>query len=453
MHATQLTSRQRIMLTVTFFSMFFGAANLIFPPFLGAQAGSNTVPGALGFIVSAVGLPILGVLAVCQAGGFERLAGRVSPGFSLVLGVAIILTIGPCFAIPRTATTSFEMTVVPFAGDTPRWLAQLIYSFVFFALSFVMAQHPERLAATLGRIMGPLLLVLIAVMFAACLTVDHPPIRAPYGDYAVGPLSRGFLDGYQTMDLLAGLYFGIVISANVREMGVEDGRANRAQTALAGLGAGAMLVVVYGALAYLGMVSGSFATIDPDADTGATVLTNLTSSTFGPWGTAFVGLVFVVACFNVCTGLISTCGTYFQNHVPRVAGRRVSYRAWSALFALFSFIVSNAGLNAIIAVSVPVLVALYPIAIVLVVLALAHRRFSSRFPLVYRWTVAVVGVVSALDCADRLSGVLFGVTVAPLHEAIGALPWYDAQLGWLVPAAIGVAGGVVHSLIARRRER
>ena len=292
MHGHRLTRHQRLLATVTFFSMFFGAGNLIFPPFLGVQAGSATVPAAAGFIVSAVGLPILGVLAVSAAGGFEQLANRVSPKFSLVLGVAIILTIGPCFAIPRTATTSFEMAVVPFTADAPRWLTQLVYSLVFFALSFVMAQHPERLSKTLGRFMGPLLLVLIAVLFAACLVIGHGAFTAPYGNYASGQLARGFLDGYQTMDLLAALYFGIVISANVREMGVTDESANRRETGLAGVGTGVMLIAVYGALSYVGMVSGAFATIDPAKDNGATVLTNLTASAFGPWGTAFVGLVF-----------------------------------------------------------------------------------------------------------------------------------------------------------------
>lgn len=448
MHGHRLTRHQRLLATVTFFSMFFGAGNLIFPPFLGVQAGSATVPAAAGFIVSAVGLPILGVLAVSAAGGFEQLANRVSPKFSLVLGVAIILTIGPCFAIPRTATTSFEMAVVPFTADAPRWLTQLVYSLVFFALSFVMAQHPERLSKTLGRFMGPLLLVLIAVLFAACLVIGHGAFTAPYGNYASGQLARGFLDGYQTMDLLAALYFGIVISANVREMGVTDESANRRETGLAGVGTGVMLIAVYGALSYVGMVSGAFSTIDPAKDNGATVLTNLTASAFGPWGTAFVGLVFVVACFNVCTGLISTCGTYFQNRFPRVAGRRVSYRAWSAIFAVFSFIVSNAGLSAIVTVSVPVLAALYPIAIVLVVLALVHRPFSGRFPHMYFWTVLLVGIVSAVDCLDQLITVFTGLTVAPLH-VVTLLPLYSAQLGWLLPAAIGLAIGVAVSLAKR----
>ena len=338
----RLDTRQRLVMTFTFFSMFFGAGNLIFPPFVGAQAGSSALPAAVGFTVSAVGLPILGVLAVTFAGGFDALAGRVSPRFALLLGLAIILTIGPCFAIPRTATTSFEMMVAPYVASDSRWIAQLMYSLVFFALSFVFAQHPEKLSKVLGRFMGPMLLTLIAVLFVACLVHGVSRNVAPMGDYASGQMARGFLDGYQTMDLLAALYFGIVISANIRAQRIDDERQVQVETAYAGVGTGVLLILIYGALSYVGVVSGAIAAIDPSSDTGATVLTNLTSSVFGTAGTAFLGVVFVIACLNVCTGLICTCATYFHTKFPTVGGRAVSYRAWQLLFTVFSFVVSNA---------------------------------------------------------------------------------------------------------------
>ena len=404
----KLVTRQRLVMTFTFFSMFFGAGNLIFPPFVGAQAGSATMPAAIGFIVSAVGLPILGVLAVTFAGGFDKLAGRVSPKFALFLGVAIMLTIGPCFAIPRTATTSFEMMVAPFVPTSYDWLAQLIYSLVFFALAFLFAQHPEKLSKVLGRFMGPLLLVLIAVLFIACLIHGIGTPAKPMGDYFTNQIARGFLDGYQTMDLLAALYFGIVI---------------------------------YGALSYVGMVSGAIASIDPAKDTGATVLTNLTSSLFGTFGTAFLGVVFLIACLNVCTGLICTCATYFHTRFQTVAGRTLSYRTWQIIFTVFSFIVSNAGLSAIIKVSVPVLSALYPIAIVLVLLALTHKKLGARFPRVYFWTVLLVGIASFATCISSLAAV-FGGSIGWLDAALAMLPLQQYQLGWVMPAIIGLAIGI-----------
>lgn len=446
----RLSTRQRLLMTFTFFSMFFGAGNLIFPPFVGAQAGSADVPATVGFIVSAVGLPIMGVMAVTFAGGFDALAGRVSPMFSLALGIAIILTIGPCFAIPRTATTSFEMMVAPFAPSGTVPLARLAYSLVFFALAFLFAQHPERLSKVLGRFMGPLLLALIAAIFVACLVHGVGTPAEPMGDYASGQMARGFLDGYQTMDLLAALYFGIVISANIRTHGVDDEPQVRRETAFAGLGTGVLLVVIYGALSYVGVVSGAIASIDPANDTGATVLTNLTSSVFGTAGTVFLGLVFVIACLNVCTGLICTCATYFHAKFPTVAGRKVGYRAWQVTFTVFSFVVSNAGLSLIIKVSVPVLSALYPMAIMLVLLALTHQALGARFPRVYPWSMALVAIPSFATCATSLAAV-FGGAIPWLDGLLHMLPLYAMQLGWVVPAVLGVLIGVAHSIAERRR--
>lgn len=437
----------RLVMAFTFFSMFFGAGNLIFPPFVGAQAGAATVPAIIGFIVSAVGLPILGVLAVTFAGGFDELARRVSPAFASLLGVAIMLTIGPCFAIPRTATTSYEMMVAPFLPSRTGWggwTTQLAYSLVFFAVAFLLAQHPEKLSAVLGRFMGPLLLAFIAVLFIACLAHGAVTPTQPTGDYAVHQASRGFLDGYQTMDLLAALYFGIVISANVRAMHVIDNTLIRRETAYAGLGTGILLIVIYAVLGYVGVVSGSIASVNPATDTGATVLTNLTASLFGTFGMVFLGIVFVIACLNVCTGLICTCATYFHTRFATVAGRRVSYRAWQALFTVFSFVVSNAGLSMIIKVSVPVLAALYPIAIVLVTLALTHRILAVHFPRVYFWMVLLVAIVSFATCLASIVTV-FGGSLPWLEAILNMLPLQQFQLGWIIPALAGLLIGVLDS--------
>ncbi|KFI77484.1 branched-chain amino acid transport system II carrier protein [Bifidobacterium pseudolongum subsp. globosum] len=447
---TQLTGRQRFVVAVTFFSMFFGAGNLIFPPLVGALSGHAAVPALVGFTISAVGLPILGVIVVARAGGFAHLSARVSRHFSLILGVAIMLTIGPLFAIPRTASTSFEMAVVPFLPSGARPWAQFAYSVVFFALAFVVAQHPDRLTAVLGRIMGPILLVMIAALFVACLVVPHGPFTAPTGVYKHDQLIQGFLDGYQTMDLIAALYFGIVISANIKELGVRDESRNRAETGIGGLWTGAMLIIVYGVLGFVGAVSETFHAIDPTTDTGATVLTNLTSHAFGPVGLAFIGIVFVIACFNVCTGLISTCSSYFHTTFPRMAGHRVSYRVWSLVFTLISLAIANIGLSAIIALSVPVLEFLYPIAIVLVALALFGRVFTQRFPRAYLWTVLGAGIASGANAIRGLAAV-FGAHLEWLDRACALLPLQQVSLGWLAPAAVGLVIGIAISIAERRR--
>ena len=219
----KLSGKSLLLVSFTLFSMFFGAGNLIFPPHLGAQAGTSLWPAFAGLVVSAVGLPIAGVVAVARAGGLDKLAGRVHPVFAMVFTILVYLSIGPCLAIPRTASTSFQMLVPLIGGGTG---LQLAYSVLFFAAAFLVALRPEKLTDWLGRILCPCLIVLIVVLFAGCLI--HP-LAAHYGtpsaEYAALPAVQGILYGYQTMDTLAGLNFGAVIALNIRARGVTESRA------------------------------------------------------------------------------------------------------------------------------------------------------------------------------------------------------------------------------------
>lgn len=436
--STQLGKRGLIAATITFFSLFFGAGNLIFPPMLGALAGKETPIATAGFIISAVGLPVLGVLAVSLSGGFEQLASRVHPRFATVLAFAIILCIGPGFAIPRTATTSYSMAIEPFVGAHNQ-LALFIFSACFFILSFITAQHPELLSRILGRFMGPILLAMIAVLTVLSIFANHPAAGTPTGDFAAHQFTKGIISGYQTLDLMAAVYFGIVISANIRSMGVTNEKSVRKYTSLAGLGTGIILSIVYVALSFIGTVSGAITPVNPLTDNGATVLTNLSSYLFGPAGTAALGVLFFIACFNVCTGLISTCSTFFNRHFPKL-----SYRAWSIVFALVSFAVANAGLTAIIAVSVPVLSALYPIVIVLVMLGIVHRPFTQHIPYAYAWSAALAGITSVVAVLHSLG--------MPMLSWVERLPLYEQDLSWLLPAVVGLLIGAIHSQVAAKRK-
>lgn len=422
----KFSRRQQFFVGLTLFSMFFGAGNLIFPPFLGAQAGSALVPAIFGMAVSAVGLPVLGVVAVAQAGGLHPLAARVHPKFADLFTLLAYLSIGPCLAIPRTATTSFEMAVLPFAGQSPVWMRAL-YSLVFFAVAFAVALNPDRLTDRLGKVTGPALLALIAVIVIACLLRHPGGTAAPAGNFATHPAIQGFLEGYQTMDTIAALNFGIVIALNIRARGIHDDRAVIRATMRAGWIAGGVLLLVYAALAGVGMLSGgSF----PGADNGAQVLTRLVSWLFGPMGNLLLGIVFVIACFNTCTGLISCCGEYFTAQFPILG-----YKAWALVFSVVSFGISIFGLNTILAVSVPILNAIYPVAIVLIFLGLAHRWLGG-FNRIYRVTVLFTGVAS-------VGGALADAGLyVPLVTAIHL---YDIGLGWLLPSASGLLLGVILS--------
>ena len=347
--AQALRGKKLLLVGFTLFSMFFGAGNLIFPPFLGAQAGTALWLAFVGFAVSAIGLPIAGVAAVARAGGLPALAGRVHPRFAQVFAVLVYLSIGPCLAIPRTASTSFEMLTPLVGRSTP---GQFIYSLVFFAAAYFVALKPEKLTRRLGRILCPALLVLIVVLFAGCiLRPAAPGYGTPAEAYAALPAAQGVLDGYQTMDALAALNFGAVIALNIQAVGITEEAAVRRGTIRAGLIAGGMLLVVYAMLTHIGGISGA---AFPGSDTGASVLTALADSLFGRVGQVLLAAIFVIACFNTCVGLIASVGEYFHELLPRLP-----YPAIAAFFALMSMLLANIGLAGILSLSVPVLNAIF----------------------------------------------------------------------------------------------
>ena len=423
----KLSGKRQALVGFTLFSMFFGAGNLIFPPGVGAQAGTLTWPAMLGMAFSAVGLPVLGVVAVARSGGLAALGNRVHPLFSRVFTILAYLSIGPCLAIPRTASTSFEMAVPPFAGpDAPLGLLQLLYSLVFFAAALWVALRPEKLTDRLGKVMCPILILLIVVTFVGCLVNPLEGYGPPQdAAYAANPVAKGFLDGYQTMDTIAALVFGIIISLNIRAMGVEREEDVVKSTVRAGWIAGAMLLAVYSMLAHVGALSGG---AFPGAANGAVVMTNIVPALFGKTGSLLLAAIFVIACFNVCVGLISSCGEYFSLLWPRL-----SYRGWAAMFAVVSMAIANAGLDLILRISVPVLGAIYPVAIVLIALSFFQKRLAEH-RCAYSVPVAVTGVCSVLFALKDL-----GVPI-PLLDAV---PLASIGLGWVIPALLGILVGVL----------
>ena len=415
---------------VTLFSMFFGAGNLILPPLLGVQAGTDALPALVGFLVAGVGLPVLGIVVVALSGTLRDLASRVHPTFARAFVALVYLLIGPCLAIPRTASTAFEMLVplLP-AGVSPE-LARLAFSVAFFALAFVLAMRPGRLTRLLGRVTGPALILLIVAVVLAALTslagAGALPAAEPTPAYASGAAAQGFLTGYQTMDLLASLTFGLVIATNVRSLGVTGERGVMREVCRAGAVAGVLMIAVYGGLAAVGVEQSETLV---GATNGAEVITASATAHFGVAGTVLVAAIFLLACLNVCVGLISCCGSYFAEEIPRV-----SYRACAIAFAVFSCVVSNLGLDALLGLSATLLGCLYPVAIVLVALGLFRGRLATATRL-WRWTVLVTAVVSVAEVARGALG------LPPSR-----FPLADMGLGWVCPALMAAFLAEIASL-------
>lgn len=434
MAAGRLTSRQSLFVGVTLFSMFFGAGNLIIPPLLGLQAGEAVVPAMAGFLVTGIGLPMLGIIAVGLVGTIRDLVSRVHPLFARVFVAAIYLAIGPCLAIPRTSSTSFEMFEPLLPAGISIEAARLAFSVVFFAVAYLLAMHPSALTRLLGRITGPALIALLVFVIGAALFDPAPALQAAQGAYVSAPAMSGFLTGYQTMDLLASLTFGIIIATNIRELGVTDDAGLTREVSRAGIFAGLLMGLVYCGLALVGV---GIASDMPGATNGAEILVASAARHFGVVGTAIVAAIFLLACLNVCIGLISCCGTYFSGEFPRVP-----YRMWALGFAVFSCVVSNFGLDAILTFSVPLLNAMYPMAIVLVIMGMMYKG-CDLVPCSWPW---VVGLTSIVSVATAVRDAFFAGAWLPFD----ALPFADLGMNWVVPALVGMVLGVAMSGVRKK---
>lgn len=360
--------KRRLVMGFTVFAMFFGAGNLIFPSFLAYQAGSDVIPAFTGFALSATLLPTIAIIAVTRMGSLEKLADRVHPVFSRILTIIVYLAIGPLLAIPRTASTSYEMVAI--ATNTDSGIVAFVYSALFFTFAALVALKPEKLSKRLGKITSPLLILLIIILFAGTLLNTDAVRGNGTGAYSSSPLSRGFTEGYQTMDAVAGLVFGSIIAMNVRKAGVEEEKVNK-ECIIAAFTGGFLLLAVYCALAVTGTFSHAFIN---NASNGAAVLAAAADVIFPSTGKFLIAAIFVLACFNTCTGLLSSCGQYFATLVPSLSREK-----WISVFSLISLLIATVGLDTIVRISSPILEIIYPAAITLMILALLRHDSNYRF--------------------------------------------------------------------------
>ncbi|MEK3889992.1 branched-chain amino acid transport system II carrier protein [Bacillus sp. FSL K6-3431] len=428
----QFTKRELLFISLMLFSMFFGAGNLIFPAFLGYAAGNNMWLALTGFIISAVGLPILGVLTIAKAGSFETLTKRVHPLFAIVFPFLIYISIGPGLAIPRAGTMAFEMGMKPFLpiglADNPLML--LIYSIIFFSVVLWLSLNPSKLIDRFGKLLTPLLLCMILVIFIKSLFVPMGSFQVPAKNYQIGPLLQGFLDGYLTMDALAALVFGIVVANTIRSKGVEDPKKISKYMMISGIGAGILLALMYSILGYVGASSTSLG----QADNGAKVLTIVMYELFGFGGSIMLGILFILACLCVSIGLVISCSQYFSKALTTLR-----YKGWAIVLVILSTIVANLGLTQILNVSVPILGAIYPMAVALIIIGLFDSYIKTR--VMYFFPILLTGLFSLIE---TINVTFLSRYLDPILEYF---PLYGQGVGWIIPGIIGVVGGYIYSKI------
>ena len=437
----QLHMRQKILVAGTLFGMFFGAGNLIFPVHLGQIAGANVIPAMVGFIITAVGIPILGVAAIgnTHSDGLQALASKVGKRYGYIFTCLLYLTIGPFFAIPRCATTSFTTGIAPMLGENvSETMILFIFSLIFFALVLIFSLRPAKITVWIGKIINPLFLVFLGVLLISALV--NPSISAfdvqPVAAYENGAFFSAFIEGYGTMDAIAGLAFGIIVIDIIRSMGVENDSAIAKDVLKSGVLTGILMAIIYVATILIGAQSrGLFET----SENGGIALAQISEHYLGTAGMIILALTITFACLKTSIGLVTSCSETFERMFPKA----LPYKAWAIGFTVFSFAVSNIGLSNIIEFSIPVLMFLYPLTITLTLLALTGKLFDHDRT-VYVSVTAFTGVAAVFDLVKTLpEGLRNGLHLdGVVSFAREILPWYDLNLGWIGPALVGFAIGL-----------
>lgn len=421
------------------FALFLGAGNIIFPPLLGQMAGDELFISMVGFLITGVGLPLIAVLAIANSGGsLQTIASRVNPTFGIIFTLVIYMAIGPFFGIPRTATVSYEIGIVPFLPTSivsTGW-PLAAFTIIFFTITLALALNPAKLVDRIGKILTPILFLVIGSLAVKSIVSPMGTIGQAQGDYVTSPFFRSFVEGYLTMDVIAALVFGIVVINALKAEGVTERPAIMKAMAIAGVIAAVGLALVYVSLGYIGATSVDVIGLQ---DNGGAVLALASTVLFGSFGTTILALTIIFACLTTSIGLVSACAQFFVQLLPQY-----SYKTFVFIFAGFSALVANVGLTQLISFSVPVLLMVYPLAIVLMLMSFIDKWFD-RQPIVYILALVATTFVSVFD---GLRGA--GIDVKPITSILSHLPLYEQQIGWLVPAIVGALIGVLLSPLFKK---
>lgn len=408
------STKDAFIIGLALFAMFFGSGNLIFPPYLGKLVGNKYPIAILGFLITGVGLPLLGILSCAKINGtFKDIAAPVGKIFSIAVTTAIILAIGPMIAIPRTAATTYELSIQPFFPSINITIAIIIY----FLINLAFVLRPSSIIDTIGKFLTPALLILL-------LTIIIKGILMPIDSIAITPFENVFstslLEGYQTMDATASVIFASIIIAAVRQKGYDDVSDIIKITSLSGIIAVIGLGTIYGGLMYLGSQT---VNIFPADITKTALLTQITQTILGRTGSVFLALAVALACMTTSIGLTSSAAKYFED----ITNGKLNYKLNAIIVSIMSILIATLGVDDIVAFAFPILQILYPIVIVLVILT--FLGFNNKTVLtITAYTTLFVGIL------DNLKSV--GLNIGFINKFISFIPLSNIGFSWLIPAVI-----------------
>lgn len=393
---------------------------------MGVVSGSSFLKSMFGFLITDPVLPILGVIVTGKLGGnAEDLGKRVSVNFAKTLAAVAMLAIGPFFSVPRTAATTHEIAVSQIFPNVPLWVS----SIVFFIITIALVLNKSRTIDYVGKFLTPALLIVLTVIIFKC-------IINPIGNYRIeessGFFLKGFKDGYQTMDALgASLVAGIVMTDVIRR-GYTDKKSQVEVLTGAGIVAFVLLTFIYGGLTYIGARASSLLTPDMDR---VDILLQSVDYLFGNVGKVIIGIGVSLACLTTSVGLTGACGDYFEH----ISNGKLKYKTIVLASSLFSMTLALFGVEGLISIAAPVLSAIYPVVIVLIVLSLFDSYI--KYDLVYIGTVAISFILSLIETFNQVFNIL-----EPQAEFIRRFPFKNIGMEWLLPT---IAAGIISYSLAK----
>lgn len=443
----KLSFRSYIFVGSMLFGMFFGAGNLIFPVHMGQEAGSQLLPATIGFLITGIGLPFLGIIAIGISGsnGLQDLASRIHPAYAKFMTILLYLTIGPAFALPRTATVSYQIGLAPYISADGQTIALAAFTLCFFMIALGFSLRPNKILVWIGKLLNPLFLIFLAMLIATAFL--HPmgdmATAAVQGDYVDHAFFKGFTEGYNTMDALASLAFGIIVVRTLKDLGIRRPGRIALGTVKAGFVSVLLMGIIYSCLVCIGTASiGQFEL----SANGGIALAQIASFYFGSFGAVLLALIVTLACLKTAIGLITACSETFEDMFPD----RLGYRVYACIFTVVSFLIGNVGLTQIITLAVPLLMFLYPLAITLILLALFSSLFGNR-QAVYLGTTIFTLIAAIGDALNALPA--GGKDLSVVQGLLGIyqqLPFFSIGMGWITPALLGFIVGIIYIATHRR---
>lgn len=405
--------KDSLILGSALFAMFFGAGNMIFPPYLGLECSSEWFGGFLGYFTADIILAMIAICAQIRTGGFERLLdplGKLLKGFFLI---SIILCLGPVITIPRTAATTFEL--IPSAEV----ITKPVFYIIFFAVVILLTINKSGVVDAIGKFLTPLLLIGLLVIIA--MGIINPLGEISAFPKVSSPVASGIEAGYQSMDVLAATIFGVLILSGAKDRGHTSLSECRKVTIGASVFSGLALFVIYMGLTYVG------ATVSQKYNmhiSKSVLLTSIVRSLLGGYaGQVLFSVVASLACLSTAVALVGSCAHFIGDMLKG----KLSYKVITVIICIASGFIAMLGVDSLIVFASPVLNIIYPPVLCVIILSFlkdAIGRFSYILPVLSAMLISILQLI-------------FGHGLAFLN----ILPLYRIGLGWMLPSAICFAIG------------